>query len=96
MPAFVIADIQVTDPEGFQTYRDLVAPTIARAGGVYRVRGGDIDVKEGDWQPSRLVVLEFPTLEAAQAWYASDDYAPVKAVRERTAVTRVVIVDGLA
>lgn len=95
MAAFILANIRVTDPEGFQTYREQVAPCIARGGGVYRVRGGSTEVKEGDWQPSRLVILEFPTLAAAQAWYASDDYAPIRAIRERTAITDVVIVEGL-
>jgi uncharacterized protein (DUF1330 family) len=96
MPGYIVANIRVTDPDGFQTYREQVAPSIARGGGRYLVRGGEFDVKEGAWHPARLVILEFPTLAAARDWYDSPDYAPIRAIRERTAVTEVVIVDGLA
>jgi uncharacterized protein (DUF1330 family) len=95
MAAFILADIDVTDPAGFETYRQLVAPTIAAAGGRYRVRGGHVDVLEGDWTPKRLVMLEFPDLASARAWYESDDYAPARAIRARTAVTNVVLIEGL-
>lgn len=95
MPAFIIADIDVTNPEGFEAYRKLVAPTIANAGGEYRVRGGAFDVLEGEWQPKRLVILEFASMAAARAWYESDAYAPVKAVRHKNARTNVVLVEGL-
>jgi uncharacterized protein (DUF1330 family) len=95
MPAFIIADIDVSDPEGFEAYRKLVAPTIDAAGGVYRVRGGAIEVLEGDYRPKRLVILEFPSMAAARAWYESEAYAPVKAIRLKTALTSVVLVEGL-
>ncbi len=95
MPAFIIADIDVTDLEGFEAYRKLVAPTIADAGGRYRVRGGAFDVVEGEWQPKRLVILEFDSMAAARAWYESDAYAPVKAIRQKSARTNVVLVEGL-
>lgn len=95
MPAFILADIDVSDPEGFETYRQLVAPTIAAAGGVYRVRGGAIEVLEGDVRPKRLVILEFPSMASARAWYESDAYAPVKAIRRKTSQTNVLLVEGL-
>jgi len=95
MPAYFIANIDVTDPVGFETYRSLVAPTIASAGGRYRVRGGSVQVLEGQWQPKRLVMLEFDSVAAALEWYESEEYAPVKAIRERTARSDVVIVEGL-
>jgi uncharacterized protein (DUF1330 family) len=95
MPAYFIANIDVSDPAGFETYRSLVAPTIAAAGGRYRVRGGNVQVLEGQWQPKRLVMLEFETMAAALEWYESDQYAPVKAIRQRTAMSDVVIVEGL-
>jgi uncharacterized protein (DUF1330 family) len=95
MPAYLIANIDVTDPVGFETYRSLVAPTITAAGGRYRVRGGNVQVLEGQWRPKRLVMLEFETLAAALAWYESDEYAPAKTIRQRTAVSDVVIVEGL-
>jgi uncharacterized protein (DUF1330 family) len=95
MPAYLIANIDVTDPAGFETYRALVAPTIAAAGGRYLVRGGNVQVLEGQWQPKRLVVLEFESVAAALEWYESDAYAPAKAIRERTTRSDAVIVEGL-
>jgi uncharacterized protein (DUF1330 family) len=95
MPAFFIANIDVSDPAGFETYRALVAPTILGAGGRYLVRGGDFRVLEGQWQPKRLVMLEFESMAAAIAWYESDEYAPVRAIRERTARSDVLLVEGL-
>lgn len=94
MPAYIIADVDIADPKGFETYRQLVAPTIAAAGGAYKVRGGAFEVLEGRYQPKRLIVLEFESMAAARAWYHSDAYAPVKAIRERTAVSNVILVEG--
>jgi uncharacterized protein (DUF1330 family) len=96
MPAFIIANVNVTDPEGFATYRELVAPTVAAAGGRYRVRGGEVRVLEGQWSPSRLVMLEFDTMAEAKAWYESDAYAPARALRQRTAVSDVILVEGVS
>lgn len=95
MPAFIIADIDITDPEGFEAYRQLVTPTVDHAGGRYRVRGGRVEVLEGQWQPRRLVMLEFESMAAARAWYESDAYAPAKAIRQRSASSHVVLVEGL-
>jgi uncharacterized protein (DUF1330 family) len=95
MPAFLIVDIDVKDPDGFELYRQLAATTIAAAGGCYRVRGGRFEVLEGAWQPRRLVVLEFDSMAAARAWYDSDAYAPARAIRQRTASSNAVLVEGL-
>lgn len=95
MSAFIIAEIDVTDPEGFETYRQLVAPTVEAAGGRYRIRGGRVEVLEGHWRPRRVVVLEFESMAAARSWYESDDYAPAKAIRQRTTTSNVVLVEGL-
>lgn len=95
MPAYLIADVDVSDPKGFETYRQLVAPTITAAGGTYRVRGGAFQVLEGDYEPKRLIVLEFESMAAARAWYESDAYAPIKAIRQKTAATNVILVEGL-
>jgi uncharacterized protein (DUF1330 family) len=95
MAAFIIADIDVSDPEGFEAYRRLVAPTIADAGGVYRVRGGAFEVLEGDFRPRRLVILEFDSMASAKTWYESDAYAPLKAIRLKTTQSNVVLVEGL-
>lgn len=95
MPAYVIADVEVTDPAGFEDYRSRVAATIAQFGGRYLVRGGATETKEGDWTPRRLILLEFPTMARAREWFASPEYAPLIALRQRTARTKLVFAEGL-
>jgi len=95
VPAIVIADVEITDPAGFEEYRARVPATIAAYGGRYLVRGGATEVKEGDWSPRRLIVLEFPSLARAREWYASPEYAPLIALRARSARTRLVFADGV-
>ncbi len=95
MPAFFIAEVEVTDPTLFEQYRQGVPATVAAFGGRYVVRGGALTSMEGGWEPKRLVVLEFPSVERAKAWHASPAYAPLKALRERAAKTRAILVDGL-
>ena len=95
MSAYVIVEIEVTDPETFEEYRKLVPPTIEEFGGRYIVRGGATDTLEGGWQPKRLVVLEFEDAERARAWHASELYAPARAMREASANSRMVVVDGI-
>jgi uncharacterized protein (DUF1330 family) len=94
MSAYIIAEVEVTDPEKFEEYRKLVPPTIEAFGGRYMVRGGAIDSLEGDWQPTRLVVIEFDDAERAKAWHGSELYAPAKALREASSNTRMIVVDG--
>ena len=96
MKGYVIAEAEVTDPALFEEYRKGVPETVAAFGGRFIVRGGAITVAEGDWQPKRLAVLEFPDVAAAKAWYASPAYAPLLAMRERAARTRLIIVEGAA
>ena len=96
MPAYVIADVEVTDPAGFEEYRARVSTTIAQYGGRYLVRGGATETLEGDWSPRRLIVLEFPSMTSARAWFTSAEYAPLIALRQRTANTRLVLADGYA
>jgi uncharacterized protein (DUF1330 family) len=94
MAAYVIAEVEVTDPKLFDEYREIVPGTIARYGGKYLVRGGATETKEGGWQPKRLVVLEFASLDQARKWYHSPEYAPALAMRLKAARSRVVLVDG--
>jgi uncharacterized protein (DUF1330 family) len=94
MAAYVIANVDVTDPTSFAEYRALVPATIEAYGGRYLVRGGAHQVVEGDWQPKRVVVLEFPTLADARRWYDSEEYRRPKAIRFRCARTDVVFVEG--
>jgi uncharacterized protein (DUF1330 family) len=96
MPAYVIADVEVTDPAGFEEYRQQVPATVAKYGGRFLVRGGALETVEGEWRPKRFVVLEFPTLEQAKRWYDSPEYKGPKALRQRTAKTKVLLVEGVA
>ena len=95
MSAYVIAEVEVTDPGKFEEYRKLVPPTIEAFGGRYVVRGGAIDGREGSWQPKRIVVIEFDDMERAKAWHDSDLYAPARALREASANTRMIVVEGV-
>jgi uncharacterized protein (DUF1330 family) len=95
MAAYVIAEVEVTDPEAFEQYRREVPATLAPFGGRFIVRGGAVETLEGDWQPKRLVVLEFPDRSAAKAWWDSQPYAAPKALRQRSARTRLLVVDGV-
>lgn len=94
MAAYLIVDIEVTDPDAYQTYVGQVPPLVARHGGTYLVRGGAHEVIEGDWSPNRVVVLQFPDTAAAHAFLDDADYAPVKAIRHRAAHSNTVLVQG--
>jgi uncharacterized protein (DUF1330 family) len=94
MAAYVIGDIELTDPAAFQEYRNRVGATVEQYGGRFVVRGGKVDPKEGDWQPHLLVMLEFPTLEQAERWYNSPEYKPLIAMREKAARTQLIIAEG--
>jgi uncharacterized protein (DUF1330 family) len=95
MAAYVVVNITIRDPARYEDYKRLAAPTVSAYGGRYVARGGAVDVREGEWTPSRLVILEFPDPERAQAWWASPEYAPAKAVRQSCADTQLVITEGL-
>lgn len=95
MPAYVIVNITVRDPVRYEEYKRLATPTVSAYGGRYVARGGAVDVREGDWSPSRLVILEFPTVAQARAWWDSPEYAPAKAVRQSCAAAQLVITEGL-
>ena len=95
MAAYIIASIEVTDPEQFEVYRGQVPATIERHGGKYLVRGGAVEVVEGDRPARRTVVLEFASLEQARGWYYSDDYAGPKELRMASTISDVLIVEGV-
>jgi uncharacterized protein (DUF1330 family) len=95
MPAYVIVETNVTDSERYEQYKAAAQAAIAAGGGRYLVRGGEIAVLEGDWQPSRLVVLEFADLAAVKRWYDSDAYQQAKRLREGAAHLRMVAVQGI-
>jgi len=95
MVAFVIVDIEVRDPERYERYKELAPESIQLYGGRYIARGGKVDVLEGDWSPKRCVVLEFPSAEQARRWWASPEYAEAKRVRQESAATNMIVVEGL-
>ena len=95
MAAYVIVDIQVTDPAGYAEYRQLAPPVVAAYGGRYLVRGGALETLEGDWAPQRLVILEFPSVAQAKAWWDSPEYRPLREMRQRTTRSRMVVVEGV-
>ena len=92
--AYLIAEIDIHDPAGFEAYRDAVAPMIAAHGGRYLVRGGLTVALEGDAPTTRIVVLEFPDTDSAQRFWSSDDYAPVAAIRHRSSHSRIYMIEG--
>jgi uncharacterized protein (DUF1330 family) len=94
LAAYVIAQIDVTDPAGYEEYRKLAGATVAAYGGRFLVRGGRTETLEGSWQPKRVVVLEFSNVEQARAWWSSPEYSPARAIRRRTAATEMIVVDG--
>jgi uncharacterized protein (DUF1330 family) len=96
MPAYVVVDIAVHDPKGYEEYKRLAPPAVAAYGGKYLVRGGKVEVLEGDWTPSRLVILEFPELEQARKWLNSVEYRPARSLRHKTAVTKMIVAEGIA
>jgi uncharacterized protein (DUF1330 family) len=95
MPAYLISQIEVHDPKGYEEYRKLVGPSLAKYGGKFVARGGRIDVLEGNWSPKRVVVCEFESLERAREWYESAEYKPAMDIRQKTASARIIVVDGL-
>jgi uncharacterized protein (DUF1330 family) len=95
MPAYVIVDIDVHDPERYREYAARAPATIERYGGRYLARGGAVDVREGDWQPGRLVLVEFPDAEAARRWHESEEYRPLRELREQASSARLVVTEGV-
>jgi uncharacterized protein (DUF1330 family) len=95
MSAFVIVDIEVIDPVGYEEYKKLAAPAVALYDGKYLARGGKNETLEGGWQPKRLVILEFPSTEKAKAWLNSPEYAPARALRHQYAKSKMAVVEGI-
>ncbi len=95
MPAYVIADVTVTDTAAYERYKALTPNAIAANGGRFLSRGGETAVMEGDWQPNRVVILEFPDMAAARAFYDSPEYREARDARRDAADFKMIIVDGL-
>lgn len=96
MPAYVIVEIDITDPETYARYRELAPPTVRAYGGRYLARGGEQVCLEGDGPPQRLVLLEFDSLERARQWHESPAYREARSLRQRAARSRMLAVAGVA
>lgn len=94
MPAYIVVEIEVKDPAVFEEYKKLSPATIQQYGGRYLARGGATECLEGDWLPSRLVILEFPSMEQARVWYNSPEYTHAKGYRLRSAGGQMVLTEG--
>jgi len=94
MAAYALVNVEITDAVGFAEYRKLVPATIAAFGGRYLTRGGATEVLEGEWIPTRLIILEFPDVATIKAWYHSREYQQLLEVRKRTSKTDFVLIDG--
>ncbi|HSL29991.1 MAG TPA: DUF1330 domain-containing protein [Anaerolineales bacterium] len=95
MTAYVIVDINVTDPIRYEDYKKLATPTVEMYGGKYIARGGKTETLEGDWRPERLVILQFEDMEQAKIWLHSDEYSAAKGIRHQTATSRMVVIEGV-
>jgi uncharacterized protein (DUF1330 family) len=95
MAAYAVVNVRVTDPDRYAQYREKAPDTIAQYGGKYLARGGTVEVLEGEWNPQRLVVLEFESVERLREWYDSPEYASLKQLRTETTSTEFVVVEGL-
>ena len=95
MPAYVLVDIDVVDPEAYEEYKRLAPPTIAAYGGKYIVRGGTVETMEGEWPLNRLVILEFDSVERAKQWLDSPEYVAIRDMRHKAAKSKMIVVDGV-
>jgi uncharacterized protein (DUF1330 family) len=96
MSAYVIAEVTVRDEATYARYREMAPPSIYTYGGKYIARGGTTETLTGTWRPTRLVILEFPTMERARAWWNSPEYAAAKSLREASADADIIVTDGLS
>ena len=95
MSAYVIVDVAgIHDEQTYARYRNEVSPGLLAAGGEYLARGGRLEVLEGDWRPSRIVLVRFSSMTAAREWWASPEYAALKTLRQQSTRTNMVVVEG--
>ena len=95
MAAYIIVDVSINDQLAYEDYKKLTPASITAYDGKFIVRGGQTETLEGNWQPQRIVVLEFPTVERAKEWWSSEMYSEAKAIRQRAANTRMIVVEGI-
>ena len=95
MTAYVIVDIDVHDPVGYDEYKQLAPAIVASFGGIYLARGGRTEILEGDWLPSRLVILQFDSVEQAKKWVNSPEYSEARKMRLATTHSKMVVIEGV-
>ena len=95
MAAYVIVEIDIVDPAGYEEYKKRVVPLVEEYGGEYIVAGGQIETLEGDWKPKRIVVLEFESVQRAKEWLNCEAYREPRKMRHRTAKTNMILVEGV-
>ncbi len=95
MAAYIIAQIDITDPDAYEGYKAQVPALIEKYGGDYLARGGAVEVLEGEWPMPRTIILKFDSMEVARAWYAAEEYQPVKALRQAASNGNIVLVEGV-
>ena len=95
MPAYIISDVAIRDATAIQVYRARAAASIAQHGGRYLVRGGKVEVLEGDWTPRAIIIAEFPDIERARIWYSSPEYASALEVRDEALSRNLILVEGV-
>ncbi len=95
MPAYLISEVEVHNPEAYEEYRKLVGATLQKYGGKFIARGGKTEVLEGGWKPKRIVICEFESLAAARKWYDSEEYKKPKAIRQKNSKANIIVVEGV-
>ena len=94
-PAYVIAETKVEDPARYDDYRRLAVPSIEKHGGIYIVRGGSVESLVGDWNPERLAVVRFDSVERAKEWWNSPEYSEARQLRSTITKSRIIVADGV-
>ena len=95
MAAYIVADIEITDPAAYETYRPLAGAAVEKHGGRFLARGGSATPAEGGWAPKRLVILEFPSMEKLKTFYNSPEYQKALAIRQKASKGRLIFVEGV-
>jgi uncharacterized protein (DUF1330 family) len=96
MAAYVLAEVEIKNPDGYKEYTKVVPGTIAQYGGKFLHRGGNAEVLEGDWPQRRRVLIEFPSVQAAKAWWNSPEYEKPKLMRRANSEGRLILLEGVS
>ena len=95
MAAYIIAEISITDPVEYEEYKKLTPATVAAYDGTFVVRGAKTESLEGNWEPGRVVILQFPSVQRAKEWWSSEAYAKAKGIRQRASLSKMIVVEGV-